>query len=86
MELRHIYSIATTLSESFNSDEMVGADINDIELHIKVSPGTLFGIDQEFYRQTHNGSLEGFKHNKKVDANIDNVHFVLTEKEMSPEY
>ena len=86
MELRHIYNIATNLSELFKTDEMVGADINDIELGIKVSPGTLFAIDQEFYRQTHNGSLEGFKHNKKVDASIDDVHLVLTEKEMSPEY
>lgn len=84
MELRHIYSIATTLSNSFDSDEMVGAKIDDIEVNVKVSPSTLFGIDQEFYRQTHDNSLEGFKHNKKVDAIIDNVHFVLTEKEMSP--
>lgn len=85
MELRHIYNIATTLSKSFNTDEMVGANINDIKLEIKVSPGTLFGIDQEFYRQTHNGSLEGFIHKKEIDAVIDDVHFVLTEKEMSPE-
>lgn len=85
MELRHIYNIATTVSESFNKDEMVGANIEDVEIGIKVSPGTLFGIDQEFYRQTHNGSIEGFNHNKKIDAIIDDVHFVLTEKEMSPE-
>ena len=79
MELRHIYNIATNLSELFKTDEMVGADINDIELGIKVSPGTLFGIDQEFYRQTNNGSLEGFVHSKEIDATIDNVHFVLSE-------
>lgn len=85
MELRHIYNIATTVSESFNKDEMVGANIEDVEIGIKVSPGTLFGIDQEFYRQTHNGSIEGFNHNKKIDAIIDDVHFVLTEKEMIPE-
>lgn len=85
MELRHIYNIATTLGNSFDTDEMVGADAKDIEVNIKVSPSTLFGIDQEFYRQTHNGSIEGFTHNKKIDAVIDNVHFVLIEKEMSPE-
>lgn len=84
MELRHIYNIATTITKSFDTDEMVGANINDLEIGVKVSPGTLFGIDQEFYRQTHNGSIEGFIHNKKIDAVIDNVHFVLTEKEMSP--
>lgn len=81
MELRHIYSIATNLSKIFESDELVGADINDLSVEIKVSPTTLFGIDQEFYRKTHDNSLEGFKHNKKIDAIIDNVHFVLNEKE-----
>lgn len=81
MELRHIYNIATTLNNAFNSDELVGGDINDLEIEIKVSPTTLFGIDKEFYRQTHNGSTDGFKHNKKVNAIIDNVHFVLIEKE-----
>lgn len=85
MELRHIYSIATNLSKTFDTEELVGADIKDVEVAIKVSPGTLFGIDQEFYRQTNNGSLEGFIHRKEIDAFIDNVHFVLTEKEMSSE-
>lgn len=82
MELRHIYSIAAKMSDTFNTDDLVGADINDVEISIKVSPSTLYGIDQEFYRKTNDGSLEGFKHNKKIDAIIDNVHFVLTEKEM----
>ena len=80
MELRHIYSIATSLNNLFNTDELVGADINDATIAIKVSPGTFFGIAQEFYRQTNNGSLEGFVHRKEIDATIDNVHFVLTEK------
>lgn len=82
MELRHIYSIATTLNESFNKDEMVGADMKDLEICVKVSPTTLMGIDQEFYRQTHKKSLDGFKHKKTINAIIDNVHFVITEKEM----
>lgn len=82
MELRHIYSIATSLNNSFNTDELVGANIKDLEVCVKVSPTTLMGIDQEFYRQTHDKSLEGFKHNKKIDAIIDNVHFVITEKEV----
>lgn len=85
MELRHIYSIATNLSKIFDTEELVGADIKDVEIAIKVSSGTLFGIDQEFYRQTNNGSLEGFIHKKEIDAIIDNVHFVLTEKEMGSE-
>ena len=80
MELRHIYSIATSLNNLFNTDELVGADINDATIAIKVSPGTLFGIDQEFYRQTNNGSLEGFVHRKEIDATIANVHCFLTEK------
>jgi hypothetical protein len=80
MELRHIYSIATMLNNTFKTDEMVGADMKDMEIAIKVSPTTLMGIDQEFYRQTHERTLDGFKHNKKIDAIIDNVHFVITEK------
>lgn len=85
MELRHIYTIATSLNNIFDTDDLVGADISDIELNVKLSPSTLYGIDREFYRQTHDGSIDGFVHNKKIDAIIDNVHFVLTEKENSPE-
>ena len=85
MELRHIYTIAMNLKNIFDTDDLVGADISDIELNVKLSPSTLYGIDREFYRQTHDGSIDGFVHNKKIDANIDNVHFVLTEKENSPE-
>lgn len=81
MELRHIYSIATALNKAFNDDELVGANISDVKIGIEVSPTTLYGIDQEFYRQTHDNSLDGFKHNHMIDAIIDNVHFVLTEKE-----
>lgn len=80
MELRHIYSIATILKNSFDEECLIGADKNDMEVIVRVSPSTLFAIDQEFYRQTHDGNLEGFKHNKKIDANIDNIHFVLVEK------
>lgn len=85
MELRHIYSIATALNKSFNTDDLVGANREDLQIGVKVSPTTLMGIDQEFYRQTHNKSLDGFKHNKKIDAIIDNIHFVITEKEMKTE-
>ena len=80
MELRHIYSIAALLGKAFNSDELVGADADDVVVNVKVLPATLYGIDQEFYRQTHNNSLDGFKHNKNINAKIDNIHFVLTEK------
>ena len=83
MELRHIYSLSKILGDALDTDEMVGASSDDIELHIKLTHGTLYSIDQEFYRQTHNGSLEGFEHNKEINAIIDNVRFVLTEKEMS---
>ena len=85
MELRHIYNIATTLNNAFNTDDLVGANREDLQIDVKVSPTTLIGIDQEFYRQTHNRTLDGFKHNKKIDAIIDNVHFVITEKEMETE-
>ena len=82
MELRHIYSIATALNKAFDGEDLVGANITELNIGIEVSPVTLYGIDQEFYRQTHNNSLEGFKHNHTIDAIIDNVHFVLTEKEV----
>jgi len=73
------------LKNIFDTDDLVGADISDIELNVKLSPSTLYGIDREFARQTHAGSIDVFVHNKKIDAIIDNVHFVLTEKENSPE-
>lgn len=83
MELRHIYSIATAMSKAFESDDMVGSDVGDIEINVSVSPSTLYGIDREFYRQTHNDSIEGFVHKDKIEAVIDNIHFVINEKEMS---
>lgn len=80
MELRHIYSIAKILNDALETDELVGCDTNDVELKIKVSPSTLFAIDKEFYRQTHNNSTDGFVHNKIIDATINNIHFILSEK------
>lgn len=84
MELRHIYNIATAINNSINTEEMVGANIEDLKIGVKVSPTTLIGIDKEFYRQTHNNSLDGFKHGNEIDAIIDNVHFVITKKEVEP--
>lgn len=80
MELRHIYNIATVLTEAFKTDELVGADIKDMTLQVKVTPQTLMRIDQEFYRQTHNMSLDGFQHSDDINAVIDGVHFLITGK------
>lgn len=79
MELRHIYRIASILNTEFRKDDLVGADSNDMELSIKVSPATLYGIDREFYKMTH-GSFDGFMHKDRVEAVIDGIHFVLTSR------
>lgn len=80
MELRHIYNIATVMNNCVETEEMIGSDINDIEIKVSVSPSTLYGIDREFYRQTHDNSMEGFEHKKEINAIIDNVHFSIVEK------
>lgn len=74
MELRHIYTIASTLNELFKTDDMVGADLSDLEVKIKLSSNTLYGIDREFYKET-NGTLDGFDHKNEINAIIDGVHF-----------
>lgn len=84
MELRHIYSLATKISEAFTMDEMSGSNQGDVDIVVRVSPVTLYGIDKEFYRLM-NGSDDGFVHRKRIEAKIDNVNFVLVEKETGAE-
>lgn len=84
MQLRHIYNISATLSDLFKTEEMAGASIEEVQIILSLPPSTLFAIDKEFYRQTHNGSLEGFRHNPTIDAVIDGIHFSMKEKANEP--
>ncbi|MCD8207751.1 MAG: hypothetical protein LUD72_07430 [Bacteroidales bacterium] len=93
MELRHIYGIASALrgyADSFAKDEtelpvtnplpasVQGLSLSDVEVNVKVSPSTHYGIDREFYRLTHNNSCDGFVHKDgAMSVTIDGVKFKI---------
>lgn len=80
MELRHIYKLSEEIGNLFNSDEMIGANSDDILVEVNLTPQTLYAIDKEFYRMTHNGETEGFNHSDVIEAKIGNINFLLKHK------
>ena len=80
MELRHIYKLSDIINESILENKIPKEILKDTVINVKVSPTTLYGIDKEFHRLTHDNSDEGFKHSDTVEATISNVHFKITTK------
>lgn len=80
MDLKTVYSIATKINESILNNGFNKSVLSDIEVHIKVSPSQLYGIDRELYRLAHDGNVDGFVHTNKVKADIDRVRFVFEPK------
>lgn len=76
MELRHIYQIANAINEKIDNSE----NLKDINVTVKVSSTTHYGIDKEFYRLT-NGSTDGFKHSDEITAVIDGIEFTILDKD-----
>lgn len=83
MELNDAYLIANVLNEKINDGTLNKDILNNITININVSPSILYGIDKEFYRISHEDSMEGFKHTSKIMARIDNINFVFSSKEVS---
>lgn len=80
MELRHIYGIANAINKAFE-DEGWKDNRDDLMISVMVSPTTHYGIDKEFYRQTHDGSIEGFERSDElIFANIDGIVFKIVNK------
>jgi len=80
MELRHIYKLADVINEAILEEKLPKEIRNDISIVVNVSPTTVYGIDKEFYRLTHNDNDDGFVHSKDIDATISNVKFNIREK------
>lgn len=81
MELRHIYGIAKAINESIKEKDLKNVIFNDLVVDVKVSPVTHYGIDREFYRQTHNNNEEGFRRTSDIiTANVDGVNFRIINK------
>lgn len=77
MGLDEVYVLATILNDKINDGTLTKDILKDISIKINVTPSVLYSIDKEFYRISHNDSIEGFKHTNKVEAKIDNVSFVF---------
>ena len=56
MELRHIYKLSDIINESILENKIPKEILKDTVINVKVSPTTLYGIDKEFYRLTHDNS------------------------------
>lgn len=77
MELNDAYLLTNILNEKINDGTLNKELLNNITIVVNVTPSILYGIDKEFYRISHEDSMEGFKHTQKVAARIDNVNFVF---------
>lgn len=82
MELNDIYNISDALLEKIEKGELRKKTLDNLTITISVTPRILYGIDKEFYRITHDGETEGFKHQKEVEATINGVKFKITPQEI----
>ena len=80
MELNDVYKISDALIEKVEKGELPKKSLEEITIIIAVKPQILYGIDKEFYRITHDGDMEDFKHKDVVEANINGVKFKIIEK------
>lgn len=77
MELRHIYALSEILRDKIDKEDLPKDTMEKMEITLKFSPITFYGIDKEFYFMTHNNSYEGFVHSEVVNATINGIKFVL---------
>ena len=77
MELRHIYTLSELIREKIDKEDLPKDVMDKMEITMKFSPITFYGIDKEFYYMTHNNSYDGFVHSEVVNATINGIKFVL---------
>ena len=77
MELNDIYKFANAINEGIMKGEIDKEILNDMSIKVKVAPNILYGIDKEFYRMSHDDSIEGFEHTNKVVAKINAITFEI---------
>lgn len=73
MDLNNVYSVVNILNEAVVKGVIEKKVLKEMTISVNVSPSILFGIDKEFYKMSHDNSLDGFVHTNKVYATIDNV-------------
>ena len=73
MDLSSVYSVVNILNEGVVKGNIDRKILREITISVNVSRSILFGIDKEFYKISHENSLDGFVHTDKVYATIDNV-------------
>lgn len=77
MELNDAYILSNIINEKINEGVLDKSVLDNLTVGVAVTPTILYGIDKEFYRISHDDSLEGFKHAPKVFAKIDGINFVF---------
>lgn len=80
MELKDIYNISDALIEKVKQGEIPKKVLKNITISVNVSPSILYGIDKEFYRLTHDGDMDDFKHSDTIEANINGINFKINKK------
>ena len=81
MGVDEAYLLSNIINEKVNDGTLNKEVLENIVITVNVAPAILYGIDKEFYRISHEGTTEGFKHTSKVAARIDNVRFVFNSTE-----
>lgn len=77
VDLNNVYSIVNILNEAVVKGSIEKKVLKEITISVNVSPSILFGIDKEFYKISHDNSLDGFVHTDKVCATIDNIRIIF---------
>ena len=77
MELRHIYTLSEMIREKIDKEELPKEVMDKMEIIMKFTPTTFFGIDKEFYYLTHDNSYDGFVHSEVVNATINGIKFKI---------
>lgn len=80
MDLNKVYAITNGINEEIIKGNISKTDLNDIVINILLSPEILYGVDKEFYRLSHDGSVDGFEHTLEVRAKLDGINFIFQPK------
>lgn len=82
MDLNKIYAVQEMISGMVADGILTKDDLEDIALHVSVTPSIHYGIDKEFYKLEHDGSARGFVPNEgNIYAKIEGVNFVIDKLE-----
>lgn len=75
MDLKHLYILSEIIKNNVDDKNLPVEILDKMDITIRFSPTTFYGIDKEFYFITHGKSYEGFEHSDEVNAKINGVRF-----------